>query len=81
MMEPDSQGIPIEVYCFANKTAWVEYERIQGNIFDHLLAILPELSLRLYQAPSGADFSRAWETGEAGAWRRNPPPPFAPEQP
>ncbi|MGB3289910.1 MAG: mechanosensitive ion channel domain-containing protein [Burkholderiaceae bacterium] len=61
MMEPDSQGIPIEVYCFANNTAWVEYERIQGNIFDHLVAILPELSLRLYQAPSGADFSRVWE--------------------
>lgn len=59
-MEPESQGIPVEVYCFANNTAWVEYERIQGNIFDHLLAILPELSLRLYQAPSGADFSRAW---------------------
>ncbi|MGB6102644.1 MAG: mechanosensitive ion channel family protein [Pusillimonas sp.] len=60
MMEPESQGIPVEVYCFANNTAWVEYERIQGNIFDHLLAILPELSLRLYQAPSGADFNRAW---------------------
>jgi miniconductance mechanosensitive channel len=58
MMEPEAQGIPIEVYCFANKTAWVEYERIQGDIFDHLLAILPELSLRLYQAPSGADFAR-----------------------
>ncbi len=57
MMEPGSQGVPIEVYCFANNTAWVEYERIQGNIFDHLLAILPEMSLRLYQAPSGSDFS------------------------
>src|SRR5690606_10973243 len=61
MMEPDAQGIPVEVYCFANNTAWVEYERIQGNIFDHLLAILPELSLRLYQAPSGADFARVWD--------------------
>jgi miniconductance mechanosensitive channel len=60
MMEPESQGIPVEVYCFANKTAWVDYERIQGDIFDHLLAILPELWLRLYQAPSGGDFSRAW---------------------
>src|SRR5690606_16937391 len=65
MMEPDAQGIPIEVYCFANNTAWVEYERIQGDIFDHLLAILPELSLRLYQAPSGADFARAWDAGQA----------------
>ncbi|NYT86125.1 mechanosensitive ion channel family protein [Pusillimonas harenae] len=65
MMEPESQGIPVEIYCFANNTAWVEYERIQGNIFDHLLAILPELSLRLYQAPSGADFSRRWDSATA----------------
>lgn len=57
MMEPESQGIPIEVYCFSNNTAWIEYERIQGNIFDHLLAILPEMSLRLYQAPAGSDFA------------------------
>ena len=56
MMQPESQGIPIEVYCFSANTAWVEYERIQGNIFDHLLAILPEMSLRLYQAPAGSDF-------------------------
>src|SRR5690606_36111909 len=42
MMEPQSEGIPIEVYCFSNNTAWVEHERIQGDIFDHLLAILPE---------------------------------------
>jgi len=55
MMEPDAQGIPIEVYAFTNTTAWVDYERIQGDIFDHLLAILPEMGLRLYQAPSGAD--------------------------
>src|SRR5690606_35297696 len=70
MMEPDSQGVPVEVYCFSNNTAWVEYERIQGNIFDHLLAILPEMSLRLYQAPSGADFGRAWQGSrpEAAGW-------------
>jgi len=55
MMEPDAQGIPIEVYAFTNTTAWVDYERIQGDIFDHLIAILPEMGLRLYQAPSGAD--------------------------
>jgi miniconductance mechanosensitive channel len=55
MMEPTSEGIPVEVYCFTAVTAWVEYERIQGDIFDHLLAILPELGLRLYQQPSGAD--------------------------
>jgi len=37
----------------------MDYERIQGDLFDHLLAILPELSLRLYQAPSGADLTGA----------------------
>lgn len=73
MMEPDSQGIPIEVYCFANNTAWVEYERIQGNIFDHLVAILPELSLRLYQAPSGADFARVWDAAGRPVEARQPP--------
>jgi len=57
MKEADAQGIPIEVYAFTNTTAWVEYERIQGDIFDHLLAILPEMGLRLYQAPSGADIA------------------------
>ncbi|WP_414650925.1 mechanosensitive ion channel family protein [Eoetvoesiella sp.] len=65
MMEPDAQGIPIELYCFAANTAWVEYERIQGDIFDHLLAILPEMSLQLYQAPSGADFAQAWREAPA----------------
>lgn len=58
MMEPQSEGIPIEIYCFTNNTAWVEYERIQGDIFDHLLSILPEFWLRLYQAPAGSDLSR-----------------------
>lgn len=56
MMQPQSDGIPVEIYCFTAVTAWVEYERIQGDIFDHLLAILPELGLRLYQSPSGSDF-------------------------
>ncbi|GAB5095212.1 mechanosensitive ion channel [Caballeronia sp. LP006] len=57
MMEPESQGIPVEVYCFTATTAWTQYERIQGDVFDHLLSILPEMGLRLYQAPSGADMS------------------------
>jgi miniconductance mechanosensitive channel len=38
--------------------AWAEYEAIQGDIFDHLLAILPEFGLRLFQSPSGADFGQ-----------------------
>ncbi|CAH2776127.1 MAG: Small-conductance mechanosensitive channel [uncultured Caballeronia sp.] len=39
MMEPQSEGIPIEVYCFAAVTAWTQYERIRGDVFDHLLSI------------------------------------------
>lgn len=55
VMEPTAEGIPMEVYCFSSDTAWVNYESLQGDIFDHLLAILPEMNLRLYQSPSGAD--------------------------
>lgn len=68
MMEPESQGIPIEVYCFTATTAWTQYERIQGDVFDHLLSILPEMGLRLYQAPSGADM-----TGLSGRLRGEMP--------
>jgi len=57
MMEPTAEGIPVEVYCFTDDTAWINYERIQGDIFDHLIAILPEMGLQLYQAPSGRDLS------------------------
>lgn len=60
MLEPTAEGIPLEVYCFSSKTAWVEYESIQADIFDHLIAILPEMFLRLYQSPSGADLSGAF---------------------
>ena len=70
MMEPQSDGIPIEVYCFTALTAWVEYERIQGDVFDHLLAILPEMGLRLYQQPSGADIG-AMGDGLGRALRRD----------
>jgi len=67
MMEPTSEGIPIEVYCFTAVTAWVEYERIQGDVFDHLLAIMPELGLRLYQQPSGADIGAMGSNLREGA--------------
>jgi miniconductance mechanosensitive channel len=54
-LDPGPQGLPIEVYCFTATTAWAEYEDIQSDIFDHLLAILPEFGLRAFQVPSGAD--------------------------
>src|SRR5690606_7955799 len=74
MMEPSSEGIPIEIYCFTDDTAWVNYEQVQGDIFDHFLSILPEMGLRLYQAPSGNDLQSAFASsagGELGAVMEN----------
>lgn len=51
----DVRGIPLELYCFADTTAWSDYENIQGDIFEHLYALLPEFGLTLYQQPSGTD--------------------------
>ena len=58
-LDPGPQGLPIEIYCFTDTTNWGEYEGIQADIFDHLLAILPEFDLKIFQDPSGADFQRA----------------------
>lgn len=54
-LSPTADGLPLELYCFTNTTAWLKYEGIQSDIFDHLLAILPEFGLRVYQHPSGMD--------------------------
>ncbi|MFC5387088.1 mechanosensitive ion channel family protein [Aquamicrobium segne] len=58
-LEPGPEGLPLELYCFANTIAWVEYEGIQADIFDHLLALLPEFGLSVFQNPSGTDI-RSW---------------------
>ena len=54
-LQPTAEGVSLEVYCFTTSTQWGLYESIQGDIFDHLLAVLPEFGLRLYQHPSGSD--------------------------
>lgn len=56
-MQPTSEGLPLEIYCFSNTTVWPEYEQIQGEIFDHILAVIPEFSLRIFQRPSGNDLT------------------------
>ncbi|WP_314914180.1 mechanosensitive ion channel domain-containing protein [Acinetobacter harbinensis] len=55
-LQPTSEGLPLEIYAFTNTTVWKDYEAIQSDIFDHLIAIIPEFGLQVYQAPSGADF-------------------------
>ena len=52
---PGPEGLPLEIYCFTNTTQWAAYEDIQSDIFDHLLAVVPEFGLRLYQKPAGSD--------------------------
>jgi miniconductance mechanosensitive channel len=54
-LQPTSDGLPLEVYCFTNTTVWTEYESAQSDIFDHLLSIAGEFGLRVFQHPSGAD--------------------------
>jgi miniconductance mechanosensitive channel len=68
--QPTPDGLPIQIYCFTTTTAWAEYESIQSDIFDHLLAIVPEFGLRVFQHPSGQDMREvglAGWTGAAGA--------------
>jgi len=64
-MPLSSEGLPVEIYCFTNTTVWAQYEGIQGDIFDHLLSILPEFGLHVFQHPSGRDFRMRLEPTEA----------------
>jgi miniconductance mechanosensitive channel len=57
-LHPGAEGIPLEIYAFTNTTAWVAYENIQADIFDHIFAVLPEFGLRIYQAPTGYDMQQ-----------------------
>lgn len=54
-LQPTDTGIPIELYCFSSNKVWVEYEGIQADIFDHVLAVIPEFGLSVFQNVSGAD--------------------------
>lgn len=69
-MQTTAEGVPLELYCFTRTTAWADYERIQGDIFDYLLAVLPEFGLSLYQQPSGSDM----RMGLAGRAAQSPEP-------
>ena len=55
-LEPTEKGLPMQIYVFTNDIDWVRYEGIQSSIFDHLLAVVPEFGLRIFQNPTGKDF-------------------------
>ncbi|MCB1123905.1 MAG: mechanosensitive ion channel family protein [Verrucomicrobiae bacterium] len=54
-LQPTGEGLPIQIYLFTKDTRWAFYEGIQADIFDHLLAVIPQFKLRVYQKPSGKD--------------------------
>ncbi|MHA7837005.1 MAG: mechanosensitive ion channel family protein [bacterium] len=62
-LDPSPKGVPIEIYCFARETAWALYEDIQADLFDRVLAMVPEFGLRVFQEPSGADLERLLTRG------------------
>ncbi|TFH21442.1 MAG: mechanosensitive ion channel, partial [Bacteroidia bacterium] len=55
-LQPTDKGLPLEIYAFSLDQAWTNYEVIQADIFDHILAIMPEFGLRVFQDPTGGDF-------------------------
>jgi len=67
--EATPEGVPVEVYAFAKETGFEAFEEVQAEVFDHLLAVVPEFGLRVFQNPTGADMARlAGATAElAGA--------------
>ena len=61
-LAPTGQGLPLEIYVFTSTTVWADYEGIQSDIFDHLLAVVPRFELRVFQEPAGSDFAAALQT-------------------
>jgi miniconductance mechanosensitive channel len=57
-LAPGPEGIPIEIYAFSTDQRWTYYESIQADIFDHILAVIPEFELRVFQRPTGSDVQR-----------------------
>ena len=62
-LQPTDKGIPVELYFFSTVKEWVPFEGIQADVFDHVLAVIPEFGLRVFQSPSGADVREAVGSG------------------
>jgi miniconductance mechanosensitive channel len=57
-LQPSEKGLPLEIYVFSNDQEWANYESIQADIFDHVLAVVSEFNLKIFQNPTGDDFKR-----------------------
>ena len=63
-LQVTEKGLPIEIYAFCKDKRWVNYEKIQADIFDHIFAVIPEFDLRAFQEPSGYDILQLAEKGK-----------------
>lgn len=61
--QPTEHGLPLQLYMFTSSTAWVTYENIQSDIFDHIFAVVPAFGLRIFQEPTGNDFRQGLTGG------------------
>ncbi|MDY7035244.1 MAG: mechanosensitive ion channel [Thermodesulfobacteriota bacterium] len=61
-LKPTENGLPIEIYVFCKDKAWANYEAIQADIFDHILAAVHEFELKIFQNPTGGDFQKLIKT-------------------
>ncbi len=61
-LQPDANGLPLEIYCFTKSVAWADYEGVQADIFDHLLAASSHFDLEVFQNPSGNDITLLGES-------------------
>ena len=57
-LRPSASGLPIEIYVFTNVVDWIEYESIQADIMDHILSVISEFNLKIFQNPSGHDLNK-----------------------
>lgn len=57
-LQPGEHGLPIEIYVFSKIQEWARYESLQADVLDHILAVVPQFDLRVFQQPTGADFGR-----------------------
>jgi len=60
-LQPTEKGLPIEIYVFTKTIEWAKYEGIQSDIFDHILAVIPEFDLTVYQFPKSGDIQKVLE--------------------
>lgn len=59
-LKPTAQGLPLEIYVFSGEKRWIHYEGVQSDIFDHILAIVPEFGLSVFQEPAGQDLRQSF---------------------